>query len=444
MKMVKSLLLGTAAGFAAVVGAQAADLPGKAAPAQYVKICSAYGAQFYYIPGTDTCLRVGGYVRAEWYINNAAGGASIGTWTRNGTNLTSTRARAVIDLDARSNTALGTLRSYARFGETINSGAGAGSYLERAFIQLGGLTVGYVQSMFDYFTGWSINTMMGGSNRWTNIIAYTHQFGGGVSGTLSVEDGSRRRTGLDSVTVATLNGTGAYAGHAVPDVTGNVRIDGSWGSAQLSGALHQIRAANLAGMNGAGNTIADSSFGWAIGGGLTFNLPMLGAGDQFVIQANYADGATDYTINGGSPVAPAAALTVNKGGSILGAGMASGIFTVPVLDAVVSNGNTSTVKSWSLVGGLRHFWTPTLRTAFQVHYTAVDVPAPARFVVTPVAGANLGTGADFKVTEFMTNTFWSPVPNMDIGVELLYTKVDPAGARKFDTWGGTLRFQRNF
>ena len=56
MKMVKSLLLGTAAGLVAVAGAQAADMPVKAAPVQYVKICSLYGDGFYYIPGTDICL----------------------------------------------------------------------------------------------------------------------------------------------------------------------------------------------------------------------------------------------------------------------------------------------------------------------------------------------------------------------------------------------------
>ncbi|MGA2566472.1 MAG: porin, partial [Pseudolabrys sp.] len=71
MKMVKSLLLGTAAGFVAIAGAQAADLPVKAKPVQYVKICSLYGAGFYYIPGTDTCLKVGGWTRVyeAWGVN---------------------------------------------------------------------------------------------------------------------------------------------------------------------------------------------------------------------------------------------------------------------------------------------------------------------------------------------------------------------------------------
>jgi hypothetical protein len=66
MKMVKSLLLGSAAGLVAVAGAQAADLPVKAKPVEYVKICSIYGAGFFYIPGTDTCIKIGGWVRAEY------------------------------------------------------------------------------------------------------------------------------------------------------------------------------------------------------------------------------------------------------------------------------------------------------------------------------------------------------------------------------------------
>ena len=56
MKMVKSLILGSAAGLLAMSGAQAADLPVKAKAVEYVRICSLYGAGFYYIPGTDTWI----------------------------------------------------------------------------------------------------------------------------------------------------------------------------------------------------------------------------------------------------------------------------------------------------------------------------------------------------------------------------------------------------
>src|SRR4051794_10413630 len=82
MKMVKSLLLGSAAGLVAVAGAQAADLPVKAKPVEYVKVCSLYGAGFWYVPGTDICLKVGGYVR---YQINYGTGNSISAGPLSGT-----------------------------------------------------------------------------------------------------------------------------------------------------------------------------------------------------------------------------------------------------------------------------------------------------------------------------------------------------------------------
>ena len=69
MKMVKSLILGSAAALVAMSGAQAADLPVKAKAVEYVRICSLYGAGFYYIPGTDTCIKLGGYLRVETALN---------------------------------------------------------------------------------------------------------------------------------------------------------------------------------------------------------------------------------------------------------------------------------------------------------------------------------------------------------------------------------------
>src|SRR3954452_19711898 len=75
---VRTLLLGTAAGLVAISGAQAADMPVKAAPVQYVKICSLYGDGFYYIPGTDTCLKLGGYLRVQAEYNAGAGSIVVG------------------------------------------------------------------------------------------------------------------------------------------------------------------------------------------------------------------------------------------------------------------------------------------------------------------------------------------------------------------------------
>ena len=71
MKTIKSLVLGSAAGLLAMGGAQAADLPVKAKAVEYVRICSLYGAGFFYIPGTDTCIKLGGYLRVDTSFNTA-------------------------------------------------------------------------------------------------------------------------------------------------------------------------------------------------------------------------------------------------------------------------------------------------------------------------------------------------------------------------------------
>ena len=74
MKIIKSVTIGSAAVLVAVGGAQAADLPVKAKAVEYVRICSLYGAGFFYIPGTDTCVKLGGYVRADTTFNGGIQG----------------------------------------------------------------------------------------------------------------------------------------------------------------------------------------------------------------------------------------------------------------------------------------------------------------------------------------------------------------------------------
>jgi len=73
MKIVKSLLLGTAAGFIAAAAAPAADLENDVkAPrsAESVKVCSLYGEGFYQIPGEgDICIRIGATARLDGGIN---------------------------------------------------------------------------------------------------------------------------------------------------------------------------------------------------------------------------------------------------------------------------------------------------------------------------------------------------------------------------------------
>src|SRR5262252_1135583 len=212
MKMVKSLLLGSAAGLVAVAGAQAADLPVKAKPVEYVKVCSLYGAGFFYIPGSDTCIKLGGAVRVQAEFNAGAGGVPVGlgsnteaaqgAFTRDRTNDTNFRTRIYFSVDARQQTEYGTLRSYFRFGvqETTptdgpsNSGV---AFWDRAFIQFAGFTVGRTVSFYDGVT-WADfaynnprTTFDSGANGIT-VWAYTAQFGNGISASISAEDPNGR------------------------------------------------------------------------------------------------------------------------------------------------------------------------------------------------------------------------------------------------------------
>src|SRR5262249_49124344 len=103
MKMVKSLLLGSAAGLVAVTAGEAVDLPVKAKPVEYVKVCTLYGAGFWYIPGTDVCMKIGGFIRTEWDVH---AGGSFAPFTNGGNafqfrseNNYVTRARAYLTAD---------------------------------------------------------------------------------------------------------------------------------------------------------------------------------------------------------------------------------------------------------------------------------------------------------------------------------------------------------
>src|SRR5690349_17047886 len=120
MKLVKSLMLGSVAGLAAVAGAQAADLPvKKAAPVEYVRVCSTYGAGFFYIPGTDTCLRVGGRVRAQYIYGEPKSVRTPGLARLQ--DATGFYIRGRVQLDARTATAYGLLRSVVRLELTRTS-----------------------------------------------------------------------------------------------------------------------------------------------------------------------------------------------------------------------------------------------------------------------------------------------------------------------------------
>ena len=116
MRPIKRVLLGSAAGIYTVAGAQAADLPTKAQPVEYVRACSLYGAGFWYVPGTDTCIKIGAFARIQVDYGASGGGQTIGVnntaiasgdWggaNTRGTNMFNFNATGAISLDMRQQT----------------------------------------------------------------------------------------------------------------------------------------------------------------------------------------------------------------------------------------------------------------------------------------------------------------------------------------------------
>jgi len=477
MNMVKSLLLGSAAGLIAVAGAQAADLPVKAKPVEYVKICSAYGAGFYYIPGTDICLRVGGYVWSEFDVNNlGAGAGDTATGAIGGDNIrnrnddwTSFRVRFDMVFDARTNTEYGTLRSYASIGwqwttnldgfqqqQTPAANGNYAWYYDRAFIQFAGLTFGYVGSFFDFDPSLILSQQNSKSFAFTPAIAYTAQLGSGVSASVSVEDSTTRRTHITFAGVnagtnssgyfgpsSTINignnvlvvpialqdsgfASNFYSGQYMPDFVANLRVDQAWGDAQVSGAAHQVKTAitgagNLIyGPNGANNfappqgqALAPVKYGYAVLGGVNFKLPAFGAGDSIQFEGAWARGAVDYTGLCANPYSNCTNIGYRKG--------AIG----PVLDLADSyignDGLQHLATAWSVNGQLRHFWTPMVRSSFAVGYVKYKAPAAVQFATGVVTnGQDIGAFPDGSVAQVTADLIWSPVPKLDLGVEAVW------------------------
>lgn len=396
MKLVKSLLLGTAAAVFASAAVNAADLPA-AEPAEYVKVCDAYGAGYFFVPGTDTCLKVGGYVRAHVSMTTNGYGSDVGGSVAGQTGLLNDAAgtqfdavnfgtRGSLQFDARSRTDMGVLRSFVELA-TDNGYAGTNGIIVRhAFVQFAGITAGRTTSFFaGDIAPLALNDVTGDYSTRRDLIAYTANLGQGFSATLSLEDSD----GFHSVTGAT---TGRVR---MPEVVANLRVQQGWGAAWLSAVASQTNA-NVAGI---------SNTGYAVSGGATLNLNQIAKGDKLFLKATYADGAPEYLYANNNVAYNVVGTTISK------------------------------TTGYSIAGEYLHFWSPSVRSGLFANYVNMDRPVQA---------------ANNMLSSYLVglNTVWSPVKNLDLGVEVFYTGGKFATSATLnetrDAWGGIVRVQRSF
>jgi hypothetical protein len=212
MTLMKSLLLGSAAGIVAVASAQAADLPTrKAAPVEYVRVCNVGGITGWTLPGSDTCVKFSGYLTAQFEGGNlttqynygsigeaadaaanplvpqsaavAAALAGISgldsrftqrvliqasaaqgntTFYRHQTGWTT---RANFGFDLASNTAYGPLIAHFDLNSENGNGfdnTGNATYLNTGYLTWAGITAGKAQSFYSF---------VGGGDNWANFAS---------------------------------------------------------------------------------------------------------------------------------------------------------------------------------------------------------------------------------------------------------------------------------
>jgi hypothetical protein len=320
---IKSFVLAAAAGIASIGVGSAADLPmTKAEAVEYVKVCSAFGPGFFYIPGSDTCLQLSGQIRADYFYTEPHSRKD---------DATAFRSQLRVRFDARTNTDYGILRSFLELqaevnGPSSNNGTVNNFAVRRAYLQLGGLTAGFAWSPYSFYDQYYANEFFApyyGEQGRRTLISYTAQFDKAWAA-LSIEDGRDHRSG------SSFGGANkTYGGSQVPDVVGVIGYDDNksgWGRFQVMAALHQNRTADPR---------YDSKYGYAIGVGGNVNIPVL-SGGYIAAEADYANGASKY-LNAGSPDAYGTAsspydLDRAKGFSVSGE---AGLNITPALQAIL-------------------------------------------------------------------------------------------------------------
>ena len=476
MKMVKSLMLGSAAGLIAMSGAQAADLPLKAKAVEYVRICSLYGAGFYYIPGTDTCIKLGGYVRADVLANtNSDATGNTGPYANNRfTNGYTWRARQDLSLDTRTATEYGVVRTYGEmtYTWTSNTYAESGSGLTGgkttyavpsgalgdgtvaggslgvyyAFIQFAGFTIGKAISQFSApwtnYPGNNFDGLVGGGGDVTGVnqFTYTADFGQGISAAISAQDQTQyyqagvmnlSAGGATGYLSSPLGAYGAsdYANTIAPDIVGMFRIDQAWGMVQFSAAAHDNHAAYYGATEPSGHP--DDRWGWAAQLALQIKNIPTGPGDTINVQGVFTDGATRYNIQ--DLASQAGSNQIFGGTGNAAAYQSLGIGFAP--DTVFAAGTSQQlVQTWGMRGAFNHNWDPYWSSSVYGAYAAVRYNDTSKALLCStagigfagaVAGGDLTTcNPDYNIGQLGFITRWTPVKNLTFSGDVVWTHLD--------------------
>jgi hypothetical protein len=229
---------------------------------------------------------------------------------------------------------------------------------------------------------------------------------------------------------STATGVSSAAGSKVPDVVANLRLDQAWGAAQIGGALHNVAGTYYTTGFPASSNGPSDKIGWAVGGGVLLNLPMLGAGDHMTVASNYCTGATRYCSNPSLTTGAGPGFGLRKGSTV-----AVGWFDDAYFNS--ASGDLELPTVWNIIGGLSHNWNAQWNTSlygvynnFKANSNAINTNVCAN-MTNDATGLAFGAGnnagcTDFSSWQLGSRTTWHVVRNLDVSLEAMYTKANSA------------------
>lgn len=256
-------------------------------PVEYVRVCDAFGEGYFYIPGSETCLKLSGQVRmrviaagekttldyddaTDTFSLSNAGGDSY-----------STKARARLTVDAKNDTEFGVLNSKLRIQAENDGtpGTDAAYGMDQAYLELGGLLAGYTESAWVYSTN-------GGLSGFGGKGIYDGSFGYQQRNMLQYQ--FTEANWFAAVSLEDDADTTSW----VPDVVG--RLGGVFGGVTVFGVVgyDQDNGVDDDVWNALGGAAAGAGTG-EVGVKLGLNAD-IGAAGNLIVQGFYATGNTAY------------------------------------------------------------------------------------------------------------------------------------------------------
>ncbi|MBX4929176.1 porin [Rhizobium binae] len=256
---IRMVLLASAAAFAASTPVLAADaiVAAEPEPVEYVRVCDAYGTGYFYIPGTETCLKIEGYIRFQVNVGDQPGGDNDSDWDA--------VTRGQVQFTAKSDTEYGPLTGVIVMQFNADNATDQEAILDSAYLDVAGFRAGLFYSWWD--DGLSGETDdIGSVVTLHNSIRYQYESGTFYAG-LSVdelEDGVFKAD-EEPNNVGVAFGVGGTAGAFSYQVTGGWDFDNEDGAIRAMGTVEiGPGTLGLAGVYSSGPNSYYSSAEWAV------------------------------------------------------------------------------------------------------------------------------------------------------------------------------------